>query len=94
MLLFFHVESARSISHRSDTLTFTTHISDYKNHRVFDNTVLKRFCYILSILDSSWFSPVSIESMGESFAAAKVAHSIFNRKTHMGLKGGEHPRFQ
>ena len=34
------MERARSIGHRSDTLT--THISDYKNDRDFDNTILKK----------------------------------------------------
>ena len=48
----------------------------------------------MNILDSSWFSPVSTESMGEFCADARVAHSIFNRKTHMGLEGVEHARFQ
>ena len=82
--MFFCMEWTRSIGHRSDTLT--THISDYKNHRVFDNTILKRFYYISDILDNSWLSSVSIESKGESCADIKVDYSIFNRKTHMGLK--------
>ena len=86
------MEWTRSIGHRSDTLT--THISYYKNHRVFDNTILKRFHYISNILDSSWLFSVSIVSMEESCAGMKVDHSIFNRKTHMGVKRGEHPRFQ
>ena len=47
----------------------------------------------MNILDSSWLSPVSIVSMGEKIASAKDDHSIFNRKTCMGLKKGEHPRF-
>ena len=76
--LFLHMEWTRSIGHRSDVLT--THISDYKNHRVFDNTVLRRFCYISGILDSSWLFSVSIASVEESCAGMKVDHSIFNRK--------------
>ena len=34
------MEWTKSIGHRSDTLTFTTHTSDYKNHKIFDNTIL------------------------------------------------------
>ena len=90
--LFIHMECSRSIGHGFDTLT--THIFDYKNHIVSDNTILKRFYYISDILDSSWLSSVSIESMGESCADKKVDYNIFNRKTHLGLKRGEHPRFQ
>ena len=45
------MESARSISHRSDTLI--THVSNYKSHRDFDNTILERFYYISNILDGS-----------------------------------------
>ena len=86
------MEWTRSIGYRSDTLT--THTSDYKNHGVFDNTILKRFYYISNILNSSWLPSVSIASMEESCAGMKFDHSIFNRKTHMGLKRGEHPRFQ
>ena len=86
------MEWTRSIDLRSDTLT--THISNYKNHKVLDNMILKGFYYISNILNSSWFSSVSIALMEESCAGMKVAYSIFNRKTHMGLKKGEHPRFQ
>ena len=70
----------------SDTLV--TPISDYKNHSVLDNTVLKRFYYLSNILDSSWLPSVSIASMEESCSGMKVDHGIFNRKTHMGLKKG------
>ena len=86
------MEWTRSIGHRSDTLT--THISNYKNHRVFDNTILKGFFYISDILNSSWLPPVSIALVEESCAGMKVDHNIFNRKTYMGLKRAEHPRFQ
>ena len=74
------MEWTKSIVHRSDTPT--THASDYKNHRVFDNTILKRFHYISNSLDSCQLFPVSIESMGKSCAGIEVDHSIFNRKTH------------
>ena len=57
------MEWTRSIGYRPDTLT--THTSIYKNHRVLDNTILKGFYYMSNILDSSWFSPVNIESMEE-----------------------------
>ena len=86
------MEWTRSIGYRSDT--HTTHISNYKNHRVFDNTILKRFYYISDILDISWLSYVSIAPMEESCAGMKVDHSIFNRKIHIGVKRGEHPKFQ
>ena len=76
--LFFDMEWTRSIGYRSYTLT--THASIYKNHRVFDNTILKRFYYISNILDSSWLSCVSIESMGEFCTGAKFDYSIFNIK--------------
>ena len=89
--LFPHIKWTRSIGHRSDTST--SHISNYKNHRVFDNTILKRFYYISDILGSSWLSSVSIVSMEESCADMKVDYNIFNRKTHKGVKMGEHPRF-
>ena len=42
--LFFHMEWTRSIGHRSDTLA--TNISNYKNHRNFDNTIKKILLYI------------------------------------------------
>ena len=47
----------------------------------------------MNILDSSWLFAISIESMGEFCAGMKVVYSIFNRKTHIGLKRGEHPRY-
>ena len=77
-------------SYRSNTLS--THTSDYKNHMILYNTNLERFYYISNILDSSWFIPVSIESMGENFASMNFDHSIFNRKACVGLKRNEHPR--
>ena len=83
--LFLHMEWTRSIGHRSDTLT--SHISNYKNHRVFDNTILKRFYYISNILDSSQLSPFIIESMGESCVDVKVDHSISIVKHIQVLKG-------
>ena len=88
--VFLHMEWTRSIGHRSNTLT--THISDCKNHKVLDNTILKRFYYVSDILDSFWLFSVSIASMEESCAGMKVDHRIFNRKTHIGAKRGEHPR--
>ena len=60
---------------------------------ILDNTNLKENNYISNILHSSWLSPVNIESMGENFAFAKDDYSIFNRKTSVGLKRVEHPRF-
>ena len=54
---------ARSIIHRSDILT--TLISVYKNHMILDKTNLNENNYISDNIDSSWLSPVSIESMGE-----------------------------
>ena len=57
------MEWIRSIGYRPDTLT--KYASVYKNHRGLDNTNLKRFYYISNILDSSWLSPVNIESMGD-----------------------------
>ena len=83
------MEWTRFICNRSDTLT--THVSTTK--MLLDNTYLKENNYILSILDSSWLSPVKIESMGENFGSVKVDQSIFNRKTSVGLKRVEHPRF-
>ena len=80
------MEWTRSIGHRSDTLT--THASIYKNHRIFDNTNLKRFYYISNILDSSWLLPINIESMGKFCAGEKVDYSIFNTKTCIGLSKG------
>ena len=47
---------------------------------VLDNIILKRFYYISNILDSSWLSSVSIESVGKIFASAKVDHSISKEK--------------
>ena len=90
--LFLCMEWTRSVGHGSDTLT--THISDYKNHRVFDNKILKRFYYISDILDSSWLSSVSIASIEELCPGMKLDHNILNRKTHIGVKRGKHPRFQ
>ena len=78
------MEWTHSIGYRPDTLT--KHASIYKNHVILDNINLKRFYHISNILDSSWLSPVSIVSMGENFASVKIDHSIFNRKTCMGLK--------
>ena len=47
-MLCFCEESARSIGHRSDTLT--THISiDHIDHSYY-NTILERFYYVLIIL--------------------------------------------
>ena len=86
------MEWTRSICHKSDTLT--SHISDYKNHKVLDNTILKRFYYISNILDSSWLFSVSIASMEESCAGMIVDYSIFNRITHISVKRGQHPRFR
>ena len=68
--LFFHMEWTKSVGYRPDTLT--THASIYKNHRFLNNTNLKRFYYISNILDSSWFSPVHIESMGEILLLQKM----------------------
>ena len=42
--LFFHMEWSLT--------TLTTHISDYKNHRIFDNTFLKDFI----IYQTSWIA--------------------------------------
>ena len=39
--MFFHMEWTRPTGHRFDTLAF--HISDYKNHRVLDNTNLTNY---------------------------------------------------
>ena len=61
---------------------------------ILDNTILKGFYYISNILDSSWFSPFSIGSMGRSCVGTKVDHSIAIEKILIGLKRGEHPRFQ
>ena len=66
----------------------------YRIVLVTDNTILKTFYYIANILDSSWLFSVSTASMEESCAGMKVNHSIFNRKTHIGVKRGKHPRFQ
>ena len=72
------MQRTRSIGHRPDTLTLITLVSDYKNHRVSDHMNLKGFYYISNILDSSWFSPVNIESMGEILLYQKmiIAFSI------------------
>ena len=55
---------AISIVHRSDTLKIL--ISVYKNHLILDNTGFNRNNYISDNIDSSWLSPISIESMGET----------------------------
>ena len=43
----FHM-GARSIGHRSDTLT--THVSNYKNHMILDNTILNKIFIFLTTL--------------------------------------------
>ena len=70
------MEWARSIGNRPSTLITITQNSNYKNHMILDNTILKRFCYILNILDSSSLFPFCIGSMGESCVGTKVDDSI------------------
>ena len=89
MLLFFLLlllrESARSIGHRSDTLT--THIPIYHNNHSYYKTILERFYYKLNILDSSQLSPFCIGSMGESGVNVKFVHSISIEKYVLVLEG-------
>ena len=60
---------------------------------ILDNTNFNENIYIFHNIDSSWLSPVSIESMGESFAIVKGDSIVFNGKTCMGLQEGEHLSF-
>ena len=74
-------------------LSYSTHASIYKNHRILDNIILKIFYYISDILDSSQLSSVSIESMGKFCAGVKVDHCISIEKHVWVSKGGDYPRF-
>ena len=62
---------ARSIVHRSDTLT--THICGYKNHAILDNTNIIKNVYIFDNIAGSWLLPISIGSMEESFLLRKLS---------------------
>ena len=70
------MEWAKSIGNIPDTLIIITQTCVYKNHMILDNTILKRFCYILNILDTLGYLPFYIRSMGESCIGVKVDHSI------------------
>ena len=74
--LFFHMEWIRSIGHISDTLT--THASIYKNHRVLDNTILKRFYYISNILYSNFGNIGYWKSRFPAVTCCTHNESIFN----------------
>ena len=54
---------------------------------ILDNTNLKRFYYISNILDSSWLSSVSIESMGEILLSQKMIIALSIGKHEWVSKG-------
>ena len=73
----FHLfirESARSIGHRSNTLS--THMSIDQIDHSYYNTILKEFYYILIILVDHWISSDSIESMEECCVGLKIVYNI------------------
>ena len=71
---FFCEESARSIGHRSNTLT--NHVPIDQKNCSYYNTILERFYCILKILIDHWVSSDCIGSMEELSVILKTGYSI------------------